>query len=353
METMKYRVIQWATGSMGKTCLRAVIDHPDLELVGLFVYSEQKAGRDAGDIARRSPTGVIATRNREEILALEADVVIHAPRIQPPYHHHNRDMCRLLASGKNLISINGHVYPTYHGSAYAAAFEQACRQGNATLFGTGLNPGFVAEKIASAASGICTQLESITIREVFDVSGAPDHDYVFNVCGMGSDPERMDLSTSGPVAELMTGMYAEVVALLAYRLGMELERVESDHHVVPAPHDIQARAGFVPKGRVAATEWCWHGIINGQLLITLSVNWIMGTTLPGYSAYDHWKVSVRGRPGIDITMNLVEPENTQALTRSEQYAVAGSVINAIPEVCAAPAGIYIPPLCAPFRPRFT
>ncbi len=58
---MKYRVIQWATGSMGKTCLRAVIDHPDLELVGLYVCSNRKAGRDAGEIARRNPTGVIAT----------------------------------------------------------------------------------------------------------------------------------------------------------------------------------------------------------------------------------------------------------------------------------------------------
>ena len=51
---MGYRVIQWATGSMGKTCLRAVIDHPDLELVGLYVYSEKKAGVDAGDIAGRN-----------------------------------------------------------------------------------------------------------------------------------------------------------------------------------------------------------------------------------------------------------------------------------------------------------
>ena len=131
---MKYRVIQWATGSMGKACLRAVIDHPDLELVGLFVYSDHKAGRDAGDIARRPPTGVIATSEKQAILDLEADVVIHAPRIQFPYRHHNQDMCDLLASGKNLISINGHVFPAWHGAASAAAFEQAGRQGNATLW---------------------------------------------------------------------------------------------------------------------------------------------------------------------------------------------------------------------------
>ena len=71
---MTYRVIQWATGSMGKACLRAVIDHPDLELAGLLVYSESKAGKDAGEIAHRVATGVLATRDVEAILALEADV---------------------------------------------------------------------------------------------------------------------------------------------------------------------------------------------------------------------------------------------------------------------------------------
>ena len=59
---MTIKVIQWATGAMGKTTLRAVIDHPDLELVGLYVYSDKKAGKDAGDIARRGPTGVKATK---------------------------------------------------------------------------------------------------------------------------------------------------------------------------------------------------------------------------------------------------------------------------------------------------
>ncbi len=349
---MTYRVVQWATGSMGKTCLRAVIDHPDLELVGLYVYSDRKVGRDAGEIARRAPTGVIATNRIEDILALEADVVIHAPRIQFPYRRHNADMCRLLASGKNLITINGHGFPAYHGAAYAAEFEQACAQGNASLFSTGLNPGFVVEKIAAAATGICLALDSIEVEEVFDVSGAPDPDYVFNVCGFGSAPATFDRTGSGPVAELIGGMYAEVLALLVHRLGMTLERVEPDHKVIPAPADIPARAGIVRAGTVAATCWRWHAVVSGRRLVTLSVNWVMGNTLPGFETYDHWRIAVRGKPGIDITMNLVEPVDTGEKTRAEQYAVAGSVVNAIPEVCAAPPGIFHFPLFAPYRPRF-
>ena len=108
---MNYKVIQWATGSMGKTCLRAIIDHPSMELAGLFVYSPGKVGLDAGEIARRDTTSIIATDNIEDILQLDADIVLHTAQIQAPYSFHNDDICRLLASGKNVIIINGHSYP--------------------------------------------------------------------------------------------------------------------------------------------------------------------------------------------------------------------------------------------------
>jgi 2,4-diaminopentanoate dehydrogenase len=88
----KYKVVQWATGGMGRNCLRALIDHPAMELVGVYVYGADKEGRDAGTLARREPTGVIATRNVDEILALDADVVIHAARLAPPYGSHDADM---------------------------------------------------------------------------------------------------------------------------------------------------------------------------------------------------------------------------------------------------------------------
>ena len=96
---MGYKVIQWATGSIGKTCLRSVIDHPDLELVGLYVHSDAKAGKDAGEIARRPLTGVKATRSIDEILALDADVVLYLPlNASDSLDGHDAVIKRLLAS---------------------------------------------------------------------------------------------------------------------------------------------------------------------------------------------------------------------------------------------------------------
>ena len=162
---MKYRIIQWATGGMGKNCLRAVIDHPAMELVGVYVYSRDKAGKDAGDIARRPATGVIATNDVDEILALDADVVIHAARIAPPYGSHDAEILQLLAAGKNVISINGYSRPEHWRDARLAALEAACRKGGTTLLNAGLNPGFVGEQLAVVATGVCTAIDHIEVVE--------------------------------------------------------------------------------------------------------------------------------------------------------------------------------------------
>ena len=57
---MNYRVVQWATGSIGMRSLRAVLEHPKMSLVGLYVHSEAKAGRDAGELCGLEPVGIQA-----------------------------------------------------------------------------------------------------------------------------------------------------------------------------------------------------------------------------------------------------------------------------------------------------
>src|SRR6056297_2348856 len=225
-----YRVVQWATGAMGKTCLRAVIDHPDQELAGLYVYSEAKAGRDAGDIARREPTGIIATRDIEEILALDADVVLHCPLLQFPYDAHDDDVCRLLASGKNVISINNYFHPRSLGETLSARLAEACERGGSTLVGTGINPGLVAERVVPVLSALCVELESVHCREVYDCLDMPNAAYVFDVMGMGADPAGVDLE-QGALATLFTAMYRQCVGALAERLALPLTAIVSDHQV--------------------------------------------------------------------------------------------------------------------------
>jgi len=117
---MALRVVQWATGSVGTAAIKAVLEHPELELVGCWVHSKDKAGLDVGDIIGTGALGVRATDNVADILAMDADAVVYAPLLP------NADeVAALLRSGKNVVSPVGWFYP---GDTEAAPLRAAALQ---------------------------------------------------------------------------------------------------------------------------------------------------------------------------------------------------------------------------------
>lgn len=347
---MKRRVIQWATGAMGKTCLRALIDHPDMELVGLFVYGDEKVGRDAGDIARRPTTGVIATRAIEDIVALDADVVVHCARLAPPYGSHDAEILRLLASGKNVISINGYSRPSHSQGERFAALQAACAAGGTTLMAAGLNPGHVGEQLAVVATGVCSALDHVEVVESVDCRVVRNPDYVFRVLGFGADPELVDPNDAdwGPASSL-NGMYAEVLSAMAEHLGLALDSVETDHRVFAASESLSIAAGQIAQGAISHVNWRWHGLVEQQRRLTMSIHWYMETAHLPESAPPLWRIQIKGQPGVKISVEMEKREGDASPTSAEQIGVAGTVINAIPVVCAAPPGLMTRPLATPFN----
>jgi hypothetical protein len=347
---MKYRVIQWATGTMGKTCLRAVIDHPAMELVGLYVYGEAKAGRDAGDIAKRPPTGVIATRDVDEILALDADVVIHCARLAPPYGSHDAEILKLLASGKNVISINGYSRPQHWSGARREALEAACVAGGTTLMAAGLNPGFAGEQLAVVASGVCSELDRIEVVESVDCRAVRNPDYVFKILGFGSDSGMANANDPdwGPASSL-NGMYAEVLSAMAEHLGLDLDRIDTDHRVFPASEDLTIAAGPIAKGGISHVNWRWIGFVAGAPTLVMSIHWYMETAHLEDADPPLWRIRIEGQPGVRLSVDMDKRPADSTPTSAEQLGVAGTVINAIPIICAAAPGLMTRPLSTPFR----
>ena len=345
---MTTRVIQWATGAIGKTCLRAVLDAPSLELVGLLVYGSRKDGLDAGEIARRPATGVIATRDKSAVLAMDADVVVHTPRLQLPYEQHDADICALLRSGKNVITTAGNHYPAAHGSERVAMFEAACRDGGTTLAGLGVSPGVIGERIAMTLANCSVDLEAITIDEVLDASTMPSPDFVFTVMGMGSDPAVVDL-TDGPLPALYRALYSETLGYLADQLGIVDYEIDNDHHVELAAEDLTVRAGTIEAGTVVATEWRWHLSAGGTRRLSLAIIWTMDPTLARYAGRPHWRIHMTGKPEVVLDIDMRDPVDADVRTTAGQYITAGIVRQAIPVVVAAAPGVLIVPQFAPYR----
>ncbi|NNA76492.1 dihydrodipicolinate reductase [Pseudomonas lactis] len=348
----KYKVIQWATGSVGRTTLRRIIDHPDLELVGLFTYGNAKVGVDAGTIAKRLPTSVLATNDIEEILRLDADVVIHTSRITDPYTKQNADVERLLASGKNVISINGYYMPAFHGAEYSDALRDAAMRGQATLAGIGVNPGVVAERLALTLSGLMASLEHVECLEVVDCSNVPSADFLLGVLGFNADLEKTDIR-KGSLGQLYTDLYSETFAYMAEAWGTSVASIEPDHRMTLALEDIKIQSALIEKGRVAGTEWRWKARFADGRTMTHSLLWTIAPHLHSNAEGAHWKVSARGRPNLEMTLNISDPDPNAPHSRPAMDMTAAVLIRAIPDVCSAESGFYrLPTAQLPFKERF-
>lgn len=342
------RVIQWATGSVGRTTLRRVIDDPDLELVGVYVTNPRKVGRDAGAIAKRPDTGILATDDIAAILALDADVVIHVPLLSIPYDKQNEEVARLLASGKNVVSTNGFFRPDAHGEAYATPLRAACAAGDATLAGMGLNPGFMAERLATTLSGMMMRLDSIRCHEVFDASLTASAPLLFDVMGFDTDPAQTDL-TRGSIAATYDRLYAEVFDQVAEALGTRVATIAPAHELTLAPEDMTLTAGTIRKGHVAATCWRWKAVFENGVAMDHSILWTASHALHGESETAHWLVELGGRPNLRMTLELTDPDPAAPPSRPPMDATAATVINALPAVVAAAPGFFKLPTSLPFR----
>ena len=124
---------------------------PAMELVGAFVFHEEKVGLDAGELAGIEPIGVLATNDMEQMLAVDADVVLY----NPPLERYD-EIIPILASGKNVISIMAGWNPARH--PRYPDIVRACEKGGVSLYGTGLNPGLSYE-LALLASSCCTDID--------------------------------------------------------------------------------------------------------------------------------------------------------------------------------------------------
>lgn len=333
------RVIQWATGSMGRTGLRRIIDAEKLELVGAYVYGSKKVGADAGALAKRDNIGVLATNDSAEILALDADVVLHCPRITQPYDALVDDVVALLESGKNVVSIAGFHWPAAHGGGYASRLEQAALQGGVTLAGVGVNPGMVVERLTMAATAMSHELDRVSVFETVDASGMASPEFVFGLMGLDSDPAKRDIR-EGPLADLYGTLFSEVLHFFAAELGGRVTEILPDHRLTLAEKQIETAAGPIRPGHVAATEWRWLAKTDLGPELLLSILWTADTSLHGEDRQGHWTIRLDGRPVIKMTLDIEEADPTKPPSRALTDATIAVAINAIPHVVAAPPGLF-------------
>jgi hypothetical protein len=257
-----YRVIVWGPGHIGGTVLREVITRDDLDLVGVKVYSEEKAGTDAGQLVGLPATGILATADLDEILALDADMVLFTPRPMDR-DQIDSDVVALLQSGKNVISTESHHFPRLGGVDYEQKFIDAGVAGNATLHGTGIHPSFFAERLGVTLTGLFTEIDHVHFSEAANVAGALHYPpEIIRMMGFNRDPAKF--RADDPGAMLVDHYYRGVVAYMVHKLfGVEPEdvRIESDFEGIPTDRAID-QDGFTIEAGKSAVAVRTHGAIS-------------------------------------------------------------------------------------------
>jgi hypothetical protein len=335
-----YRVIQWSTGNVGRYALRGIIEHPGLELVGVWVHSAAKSGRDAGELCGVGPTGVAATNDADELLALEADCVCYTATGDLRPGEALADLCRILESGKNVVSSSlvQTVYPPGGPKELIAPLEEACRAGGVSFFTSGIDPGFANDLIPLVLTGVCERIDSVRVQEVLNYATYDQPEVLFETMGFGKPLEDTPLILMPGVLTLAWG---GVVHALAAGLGVEVERIEEWYEKSPAPETFSIPPGTLEHGTMAGLHFEVRGIVGGRPRIVVEhVTRLREDIAPEWPAppgVGGYRVIVDGSPAIRLELSTAGDggdENSGGL-----IVTAMRLLNAIPAVCAAPPGL--------------
>ncbi len=264
----RLRVVQWSTGGVGAIALRAIAERSDLELVGVWVHGSDKDGRDAGELAGGAKLGIAATRNADALLALRPDCICYTASGESRPRECLEDFERMLAAGINVVttSVPGLVHPAGFDGTEVARLEAACRKGGASLYASGIEPGFAGDELVLRLATLTHRIKSVRTQEIFSYADYPVPFTIFEVFGFGKAPEARCLMERPGV---QSSAWAPSVRMVADWLGAPLERIRETYDKRVTPRRIESAAGLIEAGTVAAVRFETIGVVDGRDAIVI------------------------------------------------------------------------------------
>jgi hypothetical protein len=346
------RVVQWSSGGAGAIALRAIARRPDLELAGLWVHSPAKVGRDAGELAGIAKLGVAATNDRDALLALAPDCVCYTAVGESRPVECIDDFCSMLAAGVNVVttSVPGLVHPAAFDPKQVARLAEASRQGGATLYASGIEPGFAGDQLVLTLATLTHKIRSVRTQEIFSYADYPVAFTMFEVFGFGKPPgQRCIMELPG----VQTSSWGAPVRMVADRLGAKLDGIRETYEKRVSERRLQVAAGVIEAGTVGAVRFETIGVIDGRDAIVIEhVNRMAPDLAPDWptAARDGtYRISFDGEPSLTCELALGSPADFSA---QGMIATAMRVVNAIPYVCEAGPGIVSSADLPATLPRF-
>lgn len=328
MGQARLRVFQVATGNVGTEMIKRLQRHPDLELVGVHVYTPEKVGRDVGEIAGIGAVGVLATGTVEEIIDARPDcVTFHG--VWPDLGLYER----VLEAGINIVTtadfITGHHRNTNHrhadGRTDSEVIAAACERGGATFYGTGMNPG-LAQILTIVHSADVTDIEKVTCIESVDVS-CHHSEASWNNVGFGWPVDHPDVPTK---LEIGTRVFGDGVYLMADCLGIELDTVDFEYELGACTKDVDLGWYQLPQGSLGGACFSYVGKVAGVPRVELRLEWQMTPhTEPSWDIKGCYITQIEGDPVI-YSKHIILPKPGTDFSSVESFAAIGMTVTGMP-----------------------
>ncbi len=334
---MTYRVIQWATGTVGIHAVPAIVAHPQLELAGLWVHSDSKAGQDAGVLCGGKPVGVTATQDAEALLALDADCICYTASSDIRPGQVVEDLCRMLAGGKNVVNTSfvPLLFPKAAGDGVYDQLQAACLEGGSSFFTSGIDPGFGNAGITVHALALCKEVRSVRMMEIVNYDTWDNHFTMFEIMGFGKDDPSQSLLLS-PGSTAMA--WGPVLELVAAGMGLPLDRIEERHEIIRADRDITIASGTVAKGTISGMRFEIVGVADGEeRLVVEHVTRLRDEDAPHWPQGQGYRILIEGEPHVKIEVELSSDVGDH--NHAGCLATAMHVVNAIPSVVESTPGV--------------
>jgi 2,4-diaminopentanoate dehydrogenase len=340
---MAIRVALIGTGNCGRLALRQLVNDPRFDLTAVWVSSEAKVGKDANELAGLDgATGVAATNDLDALLATKPDCVVYCAMGDTRLPDAMADIRRILAAGIDVVgSAPGvlqfpwQVIP----DKYIGRVEEAAREGNSTVFMTGVDPGFATDLLPFALAGTCQSIQQVRTMEIADYATYDGATVMFDVMGFGNQLGDFPILFQPGVLSIAWGT---AIRQLAAGLGVELDEIRDSVEQEPAPEDFDVAVGTIKKGTVAALRFQIEGMVDGEPVIVVEhITRLRGDLRPDWAqpadGGGSYRVEITGEPS--YAMDIVPTSRNGDHNYAAILAAAGRIVNAIPDVLAAQPGI--------------
>ena len=334
----RYRVVQWSTGEVGSIAVRVLAARPDIQLTGVWVHSAAKAGRDAGELVGIGPIGVAATSDADALIGAAPDCVCYTASGESRPDACVADISRMLAAGINVVttSIPGLVHPAGYNAKHVDRLETACREGGATLYASGIEPGFAGDQLVLTLATLSNKIRSVRTQEIFSYTDYPVTFTMFEVFGFGKPPEHRCIMQ---IPGIQMSSWGPPVRMVADHLGVQLDAIRETYDKRVTDKRLEIAAGMVEPGTVAAVRFETIGVVDGRDAIVIEhINRVSNDVAPDWPTARgrHLPHRVRRRPVDDVR---AADGHGRYVRDPGLIGTAMRVINAIPYVCEAAPGI--------------